>query len=228
MKKKKNLNEGYLYRVRKNDVGDYCYSPYNAIEDISSSASVVGKFLCENFVFTMQKSVRFSKETWNKEMVILKSRDNVLEIEKPIYDRYKDDIDYVLACNMNYAAQKYLSNGKTRIVVTYNLSGCDYDIKDERTALGDSSTIKGLNTLYISYANDYDIALFKNIIVSLIGEDKASYKFLNSNDILFEAGQRSLILDKSAYNLLNDVIKEHEKNIKEKGSVKVKQMKLED
>ena len=228
MKKAKKSKNGYLYRVRKSGVEEYCNVPYNKVEDISSCGPVIGEFLSKNFIFTMYKCMHFSHETWDKNMVILGSKDAVLEIEKPIYDRYKEEIDNAITNNMNWAVNEYLNEGKTRIVVRFDLGGCAYDFEEEHTDLGDVNRICGLNTLFISYANPNDIILFKNIIISFIGDDKPSYKFLNSDDILLQAWERSLVLDKSAYNLMTDVIKEHEYNLMKNGASKVMQMKLED
>lgn len=228
MKKRKNKKNGYLYRVRKNNVEEYSSVPYNKEENILNCGPIVGKFLSENFIFTMQSSMHFSHESWNKNMIILRSKDAVLEIERPIYDRYKEEIDNIISKNMNWAVNKYLSEGKTKIVVRMDLSGCGYEFNEENTDLCHVSRICGLNTLFISYANSNDIALFKSIILSLIGDDKPSYKFLNMDDILLQAGDRSLVLDRSAYSLMTDVIKEYECNLNKNASSKVMQMKLED
>ncbi len=228
MKKFKKSNSGYLYRERKRDVEGYLSVPYNKTEDVSSCGSLIGDFLSKNFIFTMYKSMRYTEESWNRHMIILGSKDSVLEIEKPIYDRYKEEIDNIISKNMNWAVNKYLSEGKTKIVVRMDLSGCGYEFNEENTDLCHVSRICGLNTLFISYANSNDVALFKSIILSFIGNDKPSYKFLNKDDILLQAGDRSLVLDRSAYSLMTDVIKEYECNLNKNASSKVMQMKLED
>lgn len=228
MKKKKKIEGEYLYRVRGIGADEYCSAPYSGTDNISDVGPVIGEFLSKNFIFTMNKCMHYSGVTWDKEMIILGSKDCVLEIEKPIYDRYKDEIDSILIRNMNEAVNKYIKDGKTKIVVRMNLSGCEYEFEEESTDLLDVSKICGLKTLFISDVNPLDVALFKNIIIDLIGPDKPGYPFLNSNDILLQAGERSLVLDRNAYNLMVDIIKEHELNLNNRGNSKAIQMKLED
>lgn len=161
-------------------------------------------------------------------MVVLSSYDFVFEMEKPIYDRYYEEIDQIVARNMDEAVMKYLKQGETKIVVNFVTSGCEYDLKNEKTDLLDVNKICGLKKLYISYTNPLDLSLFKNIIINVIGNDVPSISFLNSNDIMLKAGERSLVLDKSAYDLMNEIIKEHKKNLNKNANIKCMQMKLED
>lgn len=227
MKKIRRANDEYLYRVRKNDVEEYYSVPYSKTEDVSSCGALIGDFLNKNLIFTMYKCMYFSEETWKRNMIILGSKDSVLEIEKPIYDRYREEIDNIILNNMISAVNKYLKDGKTRIIVRMDLSGCVYDFKEEKTDLCNLNSICGLNKLFISYANPNDVALFKSIILSFIGDEKPSYEILNENDILLQAGEKSLVLDRSAYSLMRDIIKEYNYNLNINSSLKVMQIKLE-
>ena len=197
--------EGFMYRIRENTTEAYIKEGYERINDASMIAPILGDFLRKNKINTMSNLMRVSEKAWDKHMVVLKSDDFVFEMEEPIYNRYREEIDQILENNMKEAVNKYLSDGKTRILVNFTTSGLEYEKNEENK----SETISGLKELYISYTNPLDINLFKNIVLNVIGNDDASVSFLNSTDILLKSGNRSLVLDKSAYELTNDIIKEH-------------------
>lgn len=226
MKRRKKLEEGYVYRMRCKTPEDYVSVPYKTVIEAMDAGFEIGDYLRKNFIFTITKSKGMLWKTREKQMVVLRSNDAVFEMEQPIYDRYKEEIEQILNQNMNEAVRKYIAEGKTKIVVNFYTSGCEYELENEGSFINDR--ISGLKELYISYTKASDIKLLKDIIFDTLKDEKPSFRFLDSDNILLQAGQRSLLFNARAYNLMIEVIKEHENKLNKNGSPKVMNKKLED
>ena len=222
MRSKKNKSKGYRYRVGENK--DYVSPSYMTVTSVTDSALDVGKFLRENYVFTVSQTRGILQEVYNKEMVIIKSSDKFLEGEKPIYDKYKEEIDEIIYHNMTTAIEKYIDQGKTKIEVNLTTSGCDYDIKDESENLLGSKSICGLKTLYISWVSSNDKDLFERITKNFLSDSlEYSYEFLSDGNVLVISNNQRLILNIMAFNKMNEILNDY-KNQKRGAS---KQLKLE-
>lgn len=222
MRSKKNESKGYHYRIGNNK--KYVSPSYMVVTNVTDSALDVGKFLNENYVFTVSQTKGILQDVYNKGMVIIKSSDKFLEIERPIYDKYKEEIDEIIYRNMSTAIEKYINQGNTKIEVNLGTSGCDYDIKNEGENLLGSKSICGLKTLYISFASSFDMELFKNIIINFFGDSPTCYfEFLSDGNVLAKGGGKTLILNKMAFNKIKEILNEY-KNQKRGAS---KQLKLE-
>lgn len=220
MKVKEKEKQTYMYRVRGRNVDDYCLVPYQHTSSISSVGSVIGDFLNKNLIFEMRTCVNYSEQTFKKTMVILLAKDSVIEIEKPIYDNYKEEINKVMAYNMARAVNKYIYDGKTKVVVNFISSGCEYYFKGNGGSNG-VNDICGLKTLFISLTNQFDIKLFKNIICDFIGEHTPTYEFLDGDNLLLKVGGKSLVFNKNAYDLMISTVAEQKENLNKSGKSKV-------
>ena len=222
MRSKEKKEEKYYYRIGENT--KYDSTPYKVVNNICDSAEEVEGFLKKNFVFTVSKMTGILKGVYGKDVVIIKSGNSFLEMEKPIYDMYKNIIDEINYHNMNEAVEKYANQDNTKIEMNLRTSGCDYMVKSDGKNLLDSKIICGLETLYVSFVNSFDMELFRNIIIDFFEvSPNCYYEFLCDGNILVTNGKKTMILNKMAFNKMKEVLIEY-KNQK-KGYAK--QLKLE-
>ncbi len=197
-------NTKYLYRIIKNHDKNYFSVEYQEVSNISNIGGIIGEFLKNNFITGMLMNSRFSYQTWNKDMIILTSFDCSLEIQRPIYEYYKEEIDNILERNMMKSAEKYINDGETKIICNFSKRGCKYKLKDENN----KENIIGLDELYLSYTQPSDIKLFSSILKNVISNDKPSYEFNENNDILLKAGKRQITINNKSYDLMINILRE--------------------
>ncbi len=230
-KELKRLEGKYLYRIQEKSMGNYSSVPYVGVVEPKDAAEELGKFLNENFIFAMIKKMGITEETWNRQMVILLSDNFRFEMDKVIYDRYKDEIDEILNHNMNEAVRLYkesIITGKVKVNIGYVVSGCEYDMSKEKNDLLELSRIGNLQKLYFSYVDSFSINIFKSIVMDVLENEESEIEGLNSNEILLKTSNKSLLLDKKAYSFVMDIVREQRNKLKQNGASKVMRKKSED
>lgn len=227
-KMKKESSKGtYYYRIRGNMAQDYHGVPYVKTEDIDSMSDIIDDFLSKNYVQTITRNQPAFSKTLNKDMVLIRSYDIVLELDTSIYDKYRDKIELNLSRNTYDAVRNFSVNNGTKILVNYVTSGCDYEMTHfSNQALYDVSEISGIKTLYISYDNALDRELFKNIVFDFYGDCSVEPEvtFLPGVEVSLKLDNKLLTLDWRAYELATSLVGD----LKDKSSVKKLQMRMED
>lgn len=199
------MKDKLMYRIRSNDSNSY-NDEYKSTFSAKNLKDNMYNFLNSNYIYCMSKKTGFTKDVLNKNMVILKSFDNVFEMEKEIYECYKKEIDNAIFENIISSINEYkndIYSGLVKIKLSPSIKAIK-PILEINDGLYNHKKIIGIDTIYLNYTDVSDIKLLKEIILKILdGNFYDSY--FDKEDLILINDSKKLRLDKNVYYLFERI-----------------------
>lgn len=199
------MKDKLIYRIRSNNSNSYSdkYKYVNSAKDIKDDLI---SFLNSNYLYSVSKKTGFTKEVLDKNMVILKSFDNIFEMEKEVYECYKKEIDNAISKNVISLINEYekdVYSGLVKIKLSPTTKAIKPVLKTN-DGLYKTKKIIGIDTIYLNYTDINDIKLLKKMILEVI-DDNFYGPYFDKNYLILSNKNKKIKLDKNVYYLFERV-----------------------
>lgn len=199
------MKDKLIYRTRSNDSSSYS-DEYKSTYSAKNLKDIIYDFLDSNYIYCMSKKAGFTKDVLNKNMVILKSLDNVFEMEEEIYRCYKMEIDNAISKNIISLINEYendIYSGLVKIKLSPTIKAIN-PILETNNGLYKTKKIVGIDTIYLNHTDVYDIKLLKEMILKVL-DDNFYDSYFDRNDLILTNDSKKIRLDKHVYYLFERI-----------------------